>query len=234
MKRREFITLLGSRRARSRASGCGGSVCSFRIAKTTRRDRTASPRFGKASTSWVGSTVGMSKLLSVGPRALPPDAVLRGGVRPNSARRGPRRKYPGFAGLAMQSVPIVFVGVSDPEGVGFVASLARPGSNTTGFANFEAEMGGKWLQSDVTRIAVFRNPAAVAGFLRTIQAVSPAIGVEPVVGGVRDAAEIVRGPCERRTDCPAGSNPYRSPRTDHRVGCKTPPPGHLSISDFCH
>ena len=86
----------------------------------------------------------------------------------------------------------------DPEGVGFVASLARPGSNTTGFANFDAEMGGRWLQSlkevapDVTRIAVFRNPAAAAGFLRTMQAVSPAIGVEPVVYSVRDAAEIVR------------------------------------------
>jgi len=99
--------------------------------------------------------------------------------------------------LQMQSIPIVFVGVSDPEGVGFVASLARPGGNTTGFANFEAEMGGKWLQSlevapDVTRIAVFRNPAAGAGFLRTIEAVSPTIGIEPVVCGVRDAAEIVR------------------------------------------
>ena len=98
----------------------------------------------------------------------------------------------------MQSIPIVFVGVSDPKGVGFVASLARPGGNTTGFANFEAEMGGKWLQSlmevapHVTRIAGFRNPAAGAGFVRTIEAVSPAIGVEPIVCGVRDAAEIVR------------------------------------------
>ena len=45
-----------------------------------------------------------------------------------------------------QTIPIVFTGISDPVGVGFVASLARPGGNLTGFANFEPEMGGKWLQ----------------------------------------------------------------------------------------
>jgi putative tryptophan/tyrosine transport system substrate-binding protein len=72
----------------------------------------------------------------------------------------------------MRSIPIVFVGVSDPEGVGFVSSLARPGGNTTGFANFEAEMGGKWLQSlkevapKVTRIAVLSvGPRVLWGFV---------------------------------------------------------------------
>ena len=69
----------------------------------------------------------------------------------------------------MQSIPIVFVGVSDPEGVGFVASLARPGGNTTGFANFAPQIGGKWLQSlkelapRLIRTAVLRNPAAGPG-----------------------------------------------------------------------
>ena len=58
-----------------------------------------------------------------------------------------------------QTIPIVFTGISDPVGVGFVASLARPGGNLTGFANFEPEMGGKWLQElkevapSVTRVA---------------------------------------------------------------------------------
>jgi len=47
---------------------------------------------------------------------------------------------------ATQTIPVVFVLVSDPLGSGFVDSLARPGRNITGFQNFETEMGGKWLQ----------------------------------------------------------------------------------------
>lgn len=45
-----------------------------------------------------------------------------------------------------QTVPIVFLVVSDPIGEGFVASLARPGGQITGFTNVEASLGGKWLQ----------------------------------------------------------------------------------------
>ena len=44
-----------------------------------------------------------------------------------------------------KTIPIVFTQVSDPVESGFVASLARPSSNITGFQNFEPEMGGKWL-----------------------------------------------------------------------------------------
>ena len=43
------------------------------------------------------------------------------------------------------NVPIVFCGVGDPVGSGFVASLARPGGTITGFASYEPSMGGKWL-----------------------------------------------------------------------------------------
>src|SRR5260370_1483397 len=43
-------------------------------------------------------------------------------------------------------IPIVFANVSDPVGSGFVASLSRPGGNTTGFINLEASMAGKWLE----------------------------------------------------------------------------------------
>jgi putative ABC transport system substrate-binding protein len=44
------------------------------------------------------------------------------------------------------SIPIVFVFVGDPVGSGFAASLAKPGGNSTGFANFENSTGGKWLE----------------------------------------------------------------------------------------
>jgi hypothetical protein len=46
----------------------------------------------------------------------------------------------------LRSVPIVFVNIADPVGSGFVASLARPGGNITGFLTFEFSIGGKWLE----------------------------------------------------------------------------------------
>ena len=63
-----------------------------------------------------------------------------------------------------RTVPIVFAAVADPVGSGFVASLARPGGNATGFANFEYGISGKWLEllkqltPAVKRVAVLRDP----------------------------------------------------------------------------
>src|SRR5581483_1796942 len=45
-----------------------------------------------------------------------------------------------------RTIPTVFIQVADPVGSRFVDSLARPGGNLTGFTNFEAEIGGKWLE----------------------------------------------------------------------------------------
>ena len=67
-----------------------------------------------------------------------------------------------------RTISIVFVIVSDPIGAGFVASLARPGGNVTGFINVEAAMGGKWLQllteiaPGVRRAAIMFNPQTAA------------------------------------------------------------------------
>ena len=47
---------------------------------------------------------------------------------------------------ATRTVPIVFVQVTDPVGAGFVESLARPGGNATGFAQFEYGISAKWLE----------------------------------------------------------------------------------------
>jgi ABC-type uncharacterized transport system substrate-binding protein len=56
---------------------------------------------------------------------------------------------PGVAALRQvtSTIPIVFVSVADPVESGFVESLAHPGGNITGFSNFEASMGGKWLEA---------------------------------------------------------------------------------------
>jgi putative ABC transport system substrate-binding protein len=102
---------------------------------------------------------------------------------------------------ASRSVPIVFVTTIDPVASGFVASLARPGGNATGFTAFEFSFSGKLLEllkdiaPRVTRVAVIRDPfvpAGVAGFA-AIQTVAPSFGVELTPIGVKDADEIQRG-----------------------------------------
>ena len=66
-----------------------------------------------------------------------------------------------------RTLPIVFVGVTDPVGAGFVDSLARPGGRVTGFMIYEYDLSGKWLEllkqiaPSVTRVAVIRNPLEI-------------------------------------------------------------------------
>jgi putative tryptophan/tyrosine transport system substrate-binding protein len=101
---------------------------------------------------------------------------------------------------ATRTVPIVFTGVTDPVGAGFVDSLARPGGNATGFAVFEYSISAKWLEllkeiaPRVTRAAVLRESAVVAGPAEfgIIQAAAPSLGVELRPVDVRNASEIER------------------------------------------
>ena len=101
---------------------------------------------------------------------------------------------------ATRNVPIVFAQVIDAVGAGFVASLARPGGNTTGFTLFEYGISGKWLEllkqiaPGVTRAAVLRDPTnpTVIGQFGAIQSVAPSLGMELSPVGVRDPDEIER------------------------------------------
>ena len=101
---------------------------------------------------------------------------------------------------ATRTVPIVFVNVIDPVGAGFVASLAQPGGNATGFTVFEYSMSGKWLEllkeigPRVTRAAVVRDATVASGIgqFGAIQAVAPSLGVELHPIDPRDAGEIER------------------------------------------
>ena len=100
---------------------------------------------------------------------------------------------------ATRTVPIVFTNVTDPVGGGLVASLARPGGNTTGFTLSEYGLSGKWLEllkeiaPRVTRAAVLRDPVAVGiGQFAAVQAVAPSLQMELSPVDVRDASEIER------------------------------------------
>jgi len=90
--------------------------------------------------------------------ALTPDVILVTGSPMVSALQ-----------KATHTVPVVFVGVIDPVGAGFVASLARPAGNVTGFTWFEYGLSGKWLEllkeiaPRVQRAAVLRDPASPGG-----------------------------------------------------------------------
>jgi len=105
----------------------------------------------------------------------------------------------------------VFAQAADPVASGFVASLARPGGNITGFTSFEHGFSAKWLQllkqvaARVTRVAVLRDPTYISQVAQfsAIQAVAPLLGAEltPIdvrspVAIERDITEFVRGPTD--------------------------------------
>jgi putative ABC transport system substrate-binding protein len=96
------------------------------------------------------------------------------------------------------NTPIVFVMVADPVGSGFVTSLAHPGGNITGFANFEPSMGGKWVEvlkeiaPDIDDIGVIMHPETPAhlAFWREAEAAAQRVSTKSRALPVHSAAEI--------------------------------------------
>jgi putative ABC transport system substrate-binding protein len=95
------------------------------------------------------------------------------------------------------SIPIVFAQVPDPVGSGYVASLARPGGNVTGFTQFDFSIAGKWLEllktvePSLTRVIVLRDfDTTGVGQFGAIQSAAQLMGVEISPTGVRDASDI--------------------------------------------
>ena len=139
---------------------------------------------------WAAADADRSRTYAAELVALAPDVILASGSA-------------SVAGLLQttRTVPIVFVNVIDPVGAGYVARLARPGGNATGFTAFEYSLSGKWLEllkeiaPNLTRIAILRDPALAAGIgqFAAIQAMAPSsLGVELSPIDVRDGGEIER------------------------------------------
>jgi putative ABC transport system substrate-binding protein len=112
-----------------------------------------------------------------------PDAILSSGTPAIAALRD-----------ATKTIPIVFVTYGDPVARGWVDSLARPGGNITGLANFESSLGAKWLEllrdiaPHIRRVAALSNPRTEAPvlFMKSIQATAAALGIEAVAAEVTD------------------------------------------------
>jgi putative tryptophan/tyrosine transport system substrate-binding protein len=102
-------------------------------------------------------------------------------------------------GRVTQTIPIVFVYVADPIGSGFAASLARPGSNITGFTYLEPTTGGKWVEllkeiaPRTTRVALLFNPATTPPlkfYMPSVQAAASSFSVEASTAPVHARDEI--------------------------------------------
>jgi putative tryptophan/tyrosine transport system substrate-binding protein len=100
---------------------------------------------------------------------------------------------------ATRTIPIILVSVTDPVAGGFVASLARPGGNITGFTNYEFTMGAKWLEilkqiaPGTRRVSLMLNPdtgSYYAEYLRSVESVALSSAVQATLAPIRSAKEI--------------------------------------------
>jgi putative tryptophan/tyrosine transport system substrate-binding protein len=139
---------------------------------------------------WGGGDVGRIKVFAKELVDLSPDVIVGHSTPSVVALRRETR-----------SIPIVFLTVTDPVGQGFVASLAHPGGNITGFQVFEFSLGTKWMEilkqiaPSLRRVATFFNPETAPYYplyLRAIEKAASSFAVELIAVEVHDDAEIER------------------------------------------
>ncbi len=120
--------------------------------------------------------------------ALQPDLILTQNTPPTASMLQQTR-----------TIPIIFVIVADPVGSGFVASLARPGGNATGFTVMEPTIAGKWVEllkeiaPRVNRAALLFNPATTPYadiYLNPFKAAAASFALEAIAAPVHDVSEL--------------------------------------------
>ena len=141
-------------------------------------------------TRWAAGDAARLRSQATEMLALSPDVIVVGG---RAATVVPQVRQAG------SNIPIVFVQGVDPVGTGYVARLARPGGNATGFTQLDYTLSGKWLQllkevaPGVTRAAVLRESGGAGiGQWAVLHAAasSPAVELSPINAG--EPAEIER------------------------------------------
>jgi putative tryptophan/tyrosine transport system substrate-binding protein len=209
MKRREFITLIGSAAAwplavsaqqpeRMRRIGvliglaesdpeAQAWAAAFR--EGLQKLGWAEGRNIRIDTRWASSDMESMQRYAKELVALQPDLILS-------------TNTPTTASLLQQTrtIPIIFANVSDPVGSGFVSNLPRPGGNVTGYINIEASLASKWLEllkeiaPRVASVAFLFNPATAPDsgsyFLGPFKAAAPSFQVEAMSAPVQDTSEL--------------------------------------------
>jgi putative tryptophan/tyrosine transport system substrate-binding protein len=210
MKRRAFITLLGSAAAAwplaARAQQPErvrriGALMPFTAEDAEAKAIVAALRRGLQEFGWTdgrniwveyrwgGRNVERTRAYAAELVGLSPDSIFAF----FNAQLGPLSRE-------TRTIPIVFVGASDPVGAGYVASFARPGGNITGFTLYEPSFAGKWLGvlketvPTVARVAIMVNPdtAILRGtfYLSEFETAAAAFKVEPITTKVHSTSDI--------------------------------------------
>lgn len=205
MKRRDFVVLLSSiivwpavavsqenrvrRIAMLLASSASDSEMQPRLSAFQRQLRALGWTEGeniKIELRWFGGDAARARALAKQIVDLSPDVIVAHSTLGIDAIR-----------YATRSIPTVFVLVGNPVGGGYVASLAHPGANVTGFSAFEPAIAGKWMQilkeiaPATKRVTALFYPGYE--FLwRGAEAAAAALGVEATQATCQSAAEIER------------------------------------------
>jgi ABC-type uncharacterized transport system substrate-binding protein len=208
MRRREFVSLLGgaatwplvARAKQSERMRRIGVLIALPEHDEGTKERLAGLQLGLKRLGWFeGRTIQIDyRFAGLGAQAQPlakelvalqPDLILSQASPPTRALQ-----------QETQTIPIVFVGVADPIGSGFVASLARPGGNITGFLLFEASITGKWLAMlkeiapNLTRAALVINPKTAPYYefyLGPAHIAASSLGVELVLTPIDDVPDDI-------------------------------------------
>jgi len=136
---------------------------------------------------WFGDDINRIRALAQELVSLQPDIILANGTAATAALQ-----------RQTQTIPIVFAFVNDPVGSGIVTRLDRPSGNITGFANYEASLGGKWLEllSEIApglkRAAIMFNPdlPPASSYVPSFESAARSLRVELITAPVHGDVEI--------------------------------------------
>jgi ABC-type uncharacterized transport system substrate-binding protein len=206
MRRRDFFTLVGSAVAARPFAGLAQNLTMRRIVAlmgtaddAEAKDRAVALQQGLQKLGWtIGRDLEIEYLFAAGSA----DRLLAYANQAVASKPDILLAQTNPAAKALQSVtrtlPIIFLQVSDPVGAGIVASLANPGGNLTGFTNFEAGIGGKWLRTlkdiapTLKDVGFVFNPetSAHVEFLQAAQKASSALQLNVIPLAVHKVEDV--------------------------------------------